>query len=173
MFEDTAEGSRVASVQAQSPLAGRIWPGDVVLMINDKDVSTCSAGIIKVFLKQKRENVLTIRHDSGNGGLSDDEYEEFERRRQKAMEDARREAEAKARREAEAAATARAEAEAAARREAEAKARRLAGLKTEYEAARANGAPNDTVRDAKEGERGGSARGAAARARAARATLSL
>ena len=72
-FEDTAEGSRVASVQAQSPLAGRIWPGDVVLMINDKDVSTCSAGIIKVFLKQKRENVLTIRHDSGNGGGSDDD----------------------------------------------------------------------------------------------------
>ena len=73
VFEDTAEGSRVASVQAQSPLAGRIWPGDVVLMINDKDVSTCSAGILKVFLKHSRENVLTIRHDSGNGGGSDDD----------------------------------------------------------------------------------------------------
>ena len=38
--------------------------GDVVLTINDKDVSTCSARITKVFLNQ-RENVLTIRHDSG------------------------------------------------------------------------------------------------------------
>ena len=30
-----------------------------------------------------------------------------------------------------------------------------ARLKAEYEAARANGAPNDTVRESKEGERGG------------------
>ena len=42
-----------------------------------------------------------------------------------------------------------------------------ARLKAEYEAARANGAPNDTVRDARERGRGGRARGAAARARAA------
>ena len=57
-----------------------------------------------------------------------------------------------------------------------------ARLKAEYEAARANGAPNDTVRDAKEGKRGreGGARAARRRARAggsralrARATLSL
>ena len=48
-----------------------------------------------------------------------------------------------------------------------------ARLKAEYEAARANGAPNDTVRDAKEGEGGGSARGAAARARGESARDSL
>ena len=73
VFEDTAEGSRVASVEAQSPLAGRIWPGDVVLMINNKNVSTCSARIMKILLNPSRENVLTIRHDSGNGGGSDDD----------------------------------------------------------------------------------------------------
>ena len=67
VFVDTAEGSRVASVEAQSPLAGRIWPGDVVLMINSRNVSTCSASIIKILLNPSRENVLTIRHDSGHG----------------------------------------------------------------------------------------------------------
>ena len=95
---------------------------------------------------------------------------EGERRRREAMEQARqraqREAEA-AQREAEAAAAAaQREAEAEARRQAKAAARarqlevaaktraeleaKFPGLKAQYEAARANGAPNDTVRDARD-----------------------